>query len=31
MSHLEFAIGASEDFEIDVNGAMSKEAMSGYN
>ena len=30
MSHLEFAIEAGEDFERDVNGAGSTEAMRGY-
>jgi hypothetical protein len=30
MSYLESAIEAGEDFECDVNGAGSKEAMNGY-
>ncbi|KAH8759552.1 hypothetical protein F5882DRAFT_453760 [Hyaloscypha sp. PMI_1271] len=30
MSHLESAIEAGEDFELDVNGAGSKEALNGY-
>jgi hypothetical protein len=30
LSHLEFAIEAGEDFERDVNGAGSTEAMRGY-
>jgi hypothetical protein len=30
MSYLEFAIEAGEDFERDVNGAGSTEALNGY-
>jgi hypothetical protein len=30
LSHLEFAIEAGEDFERDVNGAGSTEALNGY-
>jgi hypothetical protein len=30
MSHLEFVIEASEDFERDFNGAGSTEALNGY-
>jgi hypothetical protein len=30
MSHLESAIEAGEDFELDVNGAGSRDAMRGY-
>jgi hypothetical protein len=30
ISHLESAIEAGEDFELDVNGTGSKEAMNGY-
>jgi len=30
MSHLEYAIEAGEDFDRDVNGAGSTEALNGY-
>jgi hypothetical protein len=30
MSHLEYAIKAGEDFDRDVNGAGSTEALNGY-